>query len=95
VLALRRSESYVAAVNTLRRALNKLMPGPVQHSDAAVGVGFVSLLSDNGTSIDEIARLVGHSSTAVTELVYRQQIRPVLQSGAVVMDRIFGGQLDA
>ncbi|HEY5360808.1 MAG TPA: site-specific integrase [Streptosporangiaceae bacterium] len=56
---------------------------------------FVSLLSDNGTPIDEIARLVGHSSTAVTELVYRQQIRPVLQSGAVVMDRIFGDEPDA
>ena len=39
--------------------------------------------------IDEIARLVGHSSSAVTELVYRQQIRPVVQSGAVIMDRIF------
>jgi hypothetical protein len=31
----------------------------------------VSLLSDNGLPIDEIARLVSHSSTAVTELVYR------------------------
>jgi len=50
---------------------------------------FVSLLSDNGLPIDEIARLVGHSSSAVTELVYRQQIRPVVQSGAVTMDRIF------
>jgi integrase len=50
---------------------------------------FVSLLSDNGLPIDEIARLVGHSSSAVTELVYRQQIRPVVQSGAVIMDRIF------
>jgi hypothetical protein len=34
-------------------------------------------------------RLVGHSSTAVTELVYRKQIRPVVQTGAVAMDRIF------
>jgi hypothetical protein len=48
-----------------------------------------SLLSDNGLRIDEIARLVGHSSSAVTELVYRQQIRPVVQRGAVIMDRIF------
>jgi hypothetical protein len=32
---------------------------------------------------------VGHRSTAVTELVYRKQIRPVLQSGATAMDRIF------
>lgn len=50
---------------------------------------FVSLLSDNGMPLEEISRLVGHSSTAVTELVYRKQIRPVLQTGAVAMDRIF------
>ncbi len=50
---------------------------------------FVSLLSDNGIPVEEISRLVGHSSTAVTELVYRKQIRPVLQAGAVAMDRIF------
>jgi site-specific recombinase XerD len=52
---------------------------------------FVSLLSDNGLPLEEISRLVGHSSTAVTELVYRMQIRPVVQGGAVAMDRIFGG----
>jgi len=50
---------------------------------------FVSLLSDNGVPLEEISRLVGHSSTAVTELVYRKQIRPVLQAGATAMDRIF------
>jgi hypothetical protein len=49
----------------------------------------------DGERLDEIVRLVGHSSTAVTELVYRQQIRPVLQSGAQVMDCIFGDQPDA
>lgn len=49
----------------------------------------MSLLSDNGIPIDEISRLVGHSSTAVTEVVHRKQIRPVLQSGAVAMNRIF------
>ena len=52
---------------------------------------FVSLLSDSGVPLDEISRLVGHSSTAVTELVYRKQIRPVLQHGATAMDRIFSG----
>lgn len=51
---------------------------------------FVSLLSDNGLPLEEISRLVGHSSTATTEAVYRKQIRPVVQSGAVAMDRIFG-----
>lgn len=50
---------------------------------------FVSLLSDNGVALEEISRLVGHSSTMVTELVYRKQIRPVVQAGATVMDRIF------
>jgi hypothetical protein len=33
--------------------------------------------------------LVGHSTT-VTGLVYRHQIRPVIQTGATVMDRLFG-----
>ncbi len=50
---------------------------------------FVSLLSDSGVRIEQISRLVGHSGTAVTELVYRKQIRPVLDDGATVMDRIF------
>lgn len=56
---------------------------------------FVSLLSDNGIPLEEISRLVGHSSTSVTEAVYRKQIRPVLQGGAVAMDRIFGGEPEA
>ncbi|WP_371597185.1 tyrosine recombinase XerC [Streptomyces sp. NBC_00564] len=55
---------------------------------------FVSLLSDNGVPLEEISRLVGHSSTAVTEKVYRKQIRPVIQTGAVAMDRIFEGDED-
>ena len=50
---------------------------------------FVSLLSDEGVSIDDISRLVGHRSTAVTETVYRHQIRPVITHGAETMDRIF------
>jgi hypothetical protein len=40
--------------------------------------------------LEEISRLVGHKSAVVTELVYRKQIRPVMQSGAEAMDRIFG-----
>ncbi len=50
---------------------------------------FVSLLSDSGLRIEDIARLCGHSSTAVTEQVYRHQIRPVMLEGATAMDRIF------
>jgi integrase len=50
---------------------------------------FVSLLSSNGVSIEEIAHLCGHSGTAVTESVYRHELRPVLRAGALAMDRIF------
>jgi integrase len=51
---------------------------------------FVWLLSDDGTAIEKIARLAGHASSQVTETVYRQELRPVLQEGAEVMDRLFG-----
>ena len=50
---------------------------------------FVSLLSDDGMAIEKIARLVGHASSHITETVYRQELRPVLQDGAEVMDRLF------
>ena len=42
---------------------------------------FVSLMSDAGVPLEEIARLVGHGSTKVTETVYRKQLRPVLTGG--------------
>lgn len=41
-------------------------------------------------AIEKIARLAGHASSYVTETVYRQELRPVLQDGAEVMDRLFG-----
>src|SRR5262249_6528601 len=50
---------------------------------------FVSLLSGNGMGLEEISRLVGHSSTLVTQTVYRHELRPVVTSGAEMMDRIF------
>jgi hypothetical protein len=49
-------------------------------------------MSDAGVPIENIARLVGHSPTSTTELVYRHQIRPVVQGGATVMDRLFPGE---
>ncbi|GAX53099.1 integrase [Streptomyces olivochromogenes] len=51
---------------------------------------FVSLLPDRGVPPEEISRLVGRSGTAVTDEIYRKQIRPVIQTAAVVMDGIFG-----
>ncbi|RGC70877.1 site-specific tyrosine recombinase XerC [Micromonospora sp. MW-13] len=50
---------------------------------------FVSVLSSSGVSLEDIADLCGHSGTTVTEKVYRHQLRPVLLSGAIAMDRIF------
>ena len=50
---------------------------------------FVSLLSDEGVPLENIARLVGHRTTTVTEIVYRQQLRPVIEDAATAMDRIF------
>ena len=51
---------------------------------------FVSLMSEGGVPVEEIARLAGHSNTRTTETIYRRELRPVISTGAVVMDRIFG-----
>lgn len=61
---------------------NEWTPREMRHS-------FVSALSASGVTIEEIARLVGHTRTSVTETVYRLQIRPVLEAGAVAMNHIF------
>ncbi|WP_267461540.1 tyrosine-type recombinase/integrase [Pseudonocardia abyssalis] len=51
---------------------------------------FVSLLSDEGVPIEQIARLVGHAGgSTVTETVYRKQLRPIIDDGATVMNRVF------
>ena len=39
--------------------------------------------------IETIADLVGHASTAVTEEVYRHQLKPVITKGAETMNTIF------
>ena len=46
---------------------------------------FVSIASEAGVAIEEIAALAGHSNTRTTELVYRKELRPVLRTGATVM----------
>jgi integrase len=74
----------------LRRALG-LVPGvePGEWTPRELRHSFVSVLSDAGIPVEQIAQLVGHSGTSVTELVYRHQLRPVIQTGATVMDRLF------
>jgi len=49
---------------------------------------FVPVLSDAGVPLEEISRLVGHSGTTVTELVYRHRLKPVLQTSATVMNQL-------
>jgi integrase len=50
---------------------------------------FVSLLSDSGVPVEEIARLAGHATSRTTEIVYRHQLRPVMEKGAQAMDQLF------
>jgi integrase len=50
---------------------------------------FVSLMSHHGVSIEEIARLAGHASSRTTEVVYRRELRPVITTGAEIMDEVF------
>jgi integrase len=78
----------------VRRAYRRALQGapgikPTEWTPRELRHSFVSLLSDRGVPLEDISRLVGHSSTAVTELVYRKQIRPVIQVGAIAMDQIF------
>jgi hypothetical protein len=54
---------------------------------------FVSLMSHRGVSIEEIARLAGHATTRTTEIVYRRELRPVITTGAEIMDQLFTGNL--
>jgi len=41
-------------------------------------------------SLEDIADLCGHFGTAVTEAVYRHELRPVVLAGAGVMNSLFG-----
>ena len=79
----------------VRRAFRRVTPAagldPADWTPRELRHSFVSLLSDGGVPIEEIADLVGHSGTTVTEKVYRHQLRPVLLTGAVAMDQIFPG----
>jgi integrase len=77
----RRAFRTVAAAAGLEAS--EWTPRELRHS-------FVSLLSSSGVPIEDIAHLVGHASTSVTEKVYRKELRPVLSRGATAMDALFG-----
>jgi integrase len=76
----------------VRRAFKKVC------DDAGLGSGwtprelrhtFVSIMSEQGVPVEEIAHLVGHSTTSTTETVYRKELRPVISTGAEIMDLVF------
>ncbi|MFI9004104.1 tyrosine recombinase XerC [Streptomyces sp. NPDC053541] len=85
--------SQRSSTNVLRELRSLLkeagFTAPKRWTTRELRTSFVSLLSDHGTPIEVIARLVGHSGTATTETVYRKQIRPVITEGAEAMDEIF------
>jgi delta 1-pyrroline-5-carboxylate dehydrogenase len=79
----------------LRRAL-KLVPG-LEPKDWTPprAAPLVRVPSDAGVPVEMISQLVGHRRTSVTEIVHRHQIRPVISTGATVMDELFGQAGDA
>jgi integrase len=74
---------------SFRRVIEAAGLNPSDWTPRELRHSFVSLLSSGGVSIEDIADLVGHSGTSVTEKVYRHQLRPVLLKGAIAMDKIF------
>lgn len=78
-----------------RRILSNAGIDAAQWTPQELRHSFVSLLSNHGgVSVEEIARLVGHATTAVTQKVYRLELRPMLIEGAEVMDRLLADDND-
>jgi integrase len=78
----------------VRRAFNKITKAAglgENWKPLELRTSFVSLMSGSGVPVEEIARLVGHTNTRTTDVVYRRELRPVITTGAEVMDKIFSG----
>ena len=52
----------------------------------------MSILSAHDVRLEGISDLVGHSSTSVTETVYRHEIRPALTDNATAVNRTPEGE---
>lgn len=68
---------------TVRAGIGHWQPRELRHT-------FVSVLSDAGIAIEEIADAAGHINSGITARVYRHQISDVVARAAQAMDRIFG-----
>jgi site-specific recombinase XerD len=56
---------------------------------------FVSIMSDNGVTTEQIADLVGHRTTIVTQKVGRGRLKPIISTGATAMNTLFGNEKTA
>jgi len=75
---------------SLRRALRDIEGiNPEDWTPRELRHSFVSLLSSTGVPIEDIARLVGHANSRVTESVYRKELRPTLTRGAMAIEVLF------
>jgi integrase len=70
---------------TVRAGLGHWHPHELRHSA-------VSLLSAAGVRLEDVADVVGHATTRMTQQVYRHQVTPTISTGKDAMDRLFGGQ---
>ena len=75
---LRRSFSQI----TLAAGLGHWHPNELRHSA-------VSLLSAAGLPLEHVADVVGHSTTRMTEEVYRHRITDVIEHAATALDDLF------
>jgi integrase len=96
-----RAEGLVFATRTGKELLAGNVRREFRAACKAAGIGpdwtprelrhsFVSLMSAQGVPVEEIARLAGHKSSRVTEVVYRRELRPELTAGAEAMDALLG-----
>ena len=86
-----RSGTALAAGNVRRsfRAITRKAGIGADWTPRELRHSFVSILSDNGVTIEAIADLAGHKTTVVTQKVYRHQLRPVITTGATTMNSLF------
>jgi integrase len=78
-----------AAVRRSLRVALRLAGLPPVWTPRELRHSFVSLMSAYGAPIELISRLVGHSSTQTTEMVYRHELRPVITEGADIIAKVF------
>lgn len=78
-----------ANVRKMFRAVCRLAGVGDQWTPRELRHSFVSVMSQAGMAVEEIAHLVGHSSSRTTEVVYRHELRPVIRSGAEIINQIF------